>query len=380
MPARPQAKIQDEPDEIPAQSLHTTPPARTKGGVGTLLSWLGMFSAFVGVVLCAAPKVSWKLGQISEGFKYLGIEGGTLVMGGLVLFALGMLRRAQIADREEEADDRLLVEQVAADLLQVRDSLEEVNGGTSQLAKEMRALQGQVAEVAQVQAAQPQQQPQQSGVGEEAIFRLAASLDQLGARMEQRLKSQYGAMQDSLEELNGVVLAVRKNMQEMLEAAASEQHAWAQQQAPAPAHPEQAAYMEAEPAPMIHMQDAPPVEGTPLGLLDSLDDPMTEPRPVTPPPQQLARTGFQPMAQAGTASLAQTGIAPLARTGMTPRAAVPAPRPQAAREEDSWAELVQLDPPAEHQAETQQKLDQLNSLLADDRLRAALDKMRKSNG
>jgi hypothetical protein len=65
---------------------------------------------------------------------------------------------------------------------------------------------------------------------------------------------------------------------------------------------------------------------------------------------------------------------------MTPRAAVPAPRPVAPREEDSWAELVQLDPPVEHQAETQQKLDQLNSLLADDRLRAALDKMRKSNG
>jgi hypothetical protein len=167
----------------------------------------------------------------------------------------------------------------------------------------MRALQSQVAEVAQAQAAQPQQ-PQQSGVGEEAIFRLAASLDQLGARMEQRLKSQYGAMQDSLEELNGVVLAVRKNMQEMLDAAAAEQHAWAQQQPDAAASLEPTAYVHPDSEPMP-VQDAPPVEGTPLGLLDSLDDPMSEPRPATPP-QTLARTAFAPMSQPGIAPMSQT--------------------------------------------------------------------------
>src|SRR6185503_1353087 len=48
---------------------------------------------------------------------------------------------------------------------------------------------------------------------DEAIFRLAASLDQVGMKIEQRLKTQYTALQDHLEDVGAAILSARNHMQ-----------------------------------------------------------------------------------------------------------------------------------------------------------------------
>jgi hypothetical protein len=210
----------EEPMEAlrPASKLPT--PVRPPSSFdATFLQLLGLGLLGLGVALSLGPKMSWKLNQVADGFKYLGVQGGALAVGGILLVGMGLLRRGQIALRtptEEQAEDRLLIEQLSKDSLRVGDDLARLESGltqiTTELARSRRTMEERLNACTQeIIGAIPL--PKAGPSADDAIFRLAASLDQVGARIEQRLKTQYNALQDHLEDVGAAILSARNQMQ-----------------------------------------------------------------------------------------------------------------------------------------------------------------------
>ncbi|HUR28407.1 MAG TPA: hypothetical protein VM509_09485 [Planctomycetota bacterium] len=198
-------------------------PVRTPSGFdATLLMLMGAGCVCGGLLLSLGPRLSWKLSQIATGFKHLGVEGGVLVMGGLVLCGLGLLRRGQHAARVptvEQAEDRALIEQLTKDSLRLAEELSRVESGLAHVEAELtssrRTLEDQLSRGTQATQAvlAVVTAPREENTSEDAIFRLAASLDQVGMRIEQRLKTQYTALQDHLEDVGAAILSARNQVQ-----------------------------------------------------------------------------------------------------------------------------------------------------------------------
>ncbi|HTF90697.1 MAG TPA: hypothetical protein VK843_19920 [Planctomycetota bacterium] len=183
------------------------------------LMLLGIGCVAGGLALSLGPKVSWKVAQIATGFKHLGVEGGVLAMGGLILVAIGMLRRGQIALRTpspEQAEDRAMIEQLTKDSIRHSEELAHMESGLAHVEAEVTASRRVLEERMQANSQailSAVTAPKDSGSSEEAIFRLAASLDQVGMRIEQRLKTQYTALQDHLEDVGAAILSARNQVQ-----------------------------------------------------------------------------------------------------------------------------------------------------------------------
>lgn len=324
-----------------------TIPGRT-AGTGWMV--LGGAVALVGVVLGVQKLLPGQVGELAASARDYGLEAGALAVGGLVLVAVGSAARALTRRAAQPNDDALLLEQVANDLLIVKDALEQSTESTQRVADEVRMLQSSVGSLAESQNAVQQhllaQQQQQAppASNDDAIFRLAASLDQLGARVEQRMKAQYGEMQASLDELNAVVASVRRNVDELFDGVHDATKITAAAHAPTrstppPVNAPRAPIVVTEP-PRAALPVEPAPRGVPLGLLDQLDDPMAPmPAPMHAPQMQLAHA--EPV-HADASAHAPLAAQPLAHD------------------------------------DTDDKLAELRSLLTDERLRAALEQMRRT--
>lgn len=206
-------------EALAPQAKLPTPVRSASGFDAIFLQLAGVALLGGGLALCLGPKLSWKLTQIADGFKYLGVQGGVLAIGGLTLVGLGLLRRGQIAlgtPTAEQAEDRLLIEQLTKDSLRFADDLTRLESSLAhveaELVRSRRTLEERIAAGTRevINAIPP---PHEAPSSEDAIFRLAASLDQVGARIEQRLKTQYTALQDHLEDVAAAILSARNQMQ-----------------------------------------------------------------------------------------------------------------------------------------------------------------------
>ncbi len=170
---------------LPEESFAPQPP-RKMGFDSLLLFTTGFLLAAGGLALAAAPEYSWQVVKIGRLLAGMGIESGTLIVGGFVMFALGFVHRAVVfhgtqpspEESDEQAEFRLVTEQLATDLAQVRHSVMQVSEELVGMSESQSTfLQEQRAE-----AFQEEKSPQH-----DAVFRLAASLDQLNARVDERL-------------------------------------------------------------------------------------------------------------------------------------------------------------------------------------------------
>lgn len=341
-------------------------------GTGWML--VGGALALVGAVLGAQQFLPAPVGDVLGAAREYGFEAGVLFVGGLCVAAVGSAARALGQRAAQPNDDALLLEQIANDLLITKDGLEQAKQSTDGVQNDLGLLQAHVQSLGELLQALPQQvaaqQPQavpQGNPSEDAIFRLAASLDQLGARMEQRMKAQYGQMQASLDEMNGVVASVRRNVDELFQGVSGAQPVVRDVATPTYAETPAAQAVPMAPAAALPAHDA-PTNSVPLGLLDQLDDPRID----APTPRVAELQTANAHGQAG-APLGQTGIrptplsatgirpVPLTATGIRPVPTAP-PQPANSVEDDS-----------------DQKLAALRSLLSDERLRETLDQMRRTS-
>jgi hypothetical protein len=325
----------DDQDESPARPSPAPSSTHGSGSDVVTLVACAVSCVVIGLLLAAGPKLSWKMTQISEGFAYLGVHGGALMMGGLVLGGLALVRRAQNATSAalaERADDRRVLDQIAleqgqlrtviVELQEAQDSVRDrINHVRNELEHSLQSLgHGLRAELPRL--VPPPAAPTGDGNQHEAIFLLATTLDKVGEKIEQRLKTQYDALQEHLEDVGAAIVSARHSMEELL----------SQATANAAAAP----------------YDDP---GTPLGLLDTIDDEHVEPSEHSIVDQVSAALPSEPDVPMGGAHDSHW----LERT---------APEP----------EQVQA---LQQELDTQTKLMQLSSLLSDERLRQALQNMQQ---
>jgi hypothetical protein len=331
-------------------------PRESKGGnfESNVLILFGLLCIVGGAALSILPRFSWKAEQVLSGFDHLGIHGGAVAIGGMVLVGLGLVRR-QLGNQggPGASYDDLLFEQVAADIVLTRGGLERLQDLTSDMQSELSNLSREVSRL----ASQPAPQPVVTGGNEDALFGLAASLDKLGARLEQRLKAQHDALQTNLEQMSESLMNTRSELEASYASQLASAQALAQapaqapEQAPAPA-PAEVAY--SQPQEVRATVEDPVAEASSLGLLDSLDDFGTP--PALPQRAPESATTLDPDALDELRVHIEKDLGHGTPRGRT------------------WEEeLEMIETP-----DPQSKLEQLHALLADEEVRAALEGFRRS--
>lgn len=210
-----------------------------------LFSAGGLLAVLAGAFLAYGPRFLPAQAQLIEHASTRGITAGlcwgiAVVMFSLSLFARALGRNVEALSQTEDTRD--LIDPILTDLAQTRTSMQELRVEFVYLKEHIsnmgRDLPTQIASTTE-------------STTRDAMYRLAASLDQVGARLEQRIRSQHGTLEGTLQE-------VQQSLQATCEQVAQLQQCFAQPaQAPAGGWD-----MPAEP-------QAPPIS---LGVLDHLAD------------------------------------------------------------------------------------------------------------
>ena len=161
------------------------------------------FALFAGgIALVVAPEYSERARSMAEAIdRFSGIQSGVLLLGGLVFFSLGVLGRGIIKTTstvrlgsspqrgEDGVDVSLVVEQLAGDMVQLRTAVDQLSSHAAKTAEVLqRLLDGQDSRDG------GGQQPHDN----DPLFRLAASLDHMNARIDERFKALTARLDESL--------------------------------------------------------------------------------------------------------------------------------------------------------------------------------------
>jgi hypothetical protein len=243
------------------RARRATPARPTKSLQATMLLLSGLATTILGLALSILPIFSWQAHQIMNGLDVLGVHGGALAVGGMMLIGLGMIR-GQVQANASLADsgvDSEIVEEMAADVVQMRNAVDHMQMVVSGMQGELKTVRDEIVAAMPQPVAPVVNEVPAGGGNEDAIFRLAASLDKVGAKIEERLKAQFTELQgriDSVESsvrVSAATVATATPVQPVAEAPVAAAPAVApvaeQVQPEAPAAPERS-----------------------LGVLDSLDD------------------------------------------------------------------------------------------------------------
>lgn len=178
-------------DELPSE---TRIPPYGPSGAGSqgsstsagLLLFGGVCLVLLGLALALAPefvpeakRIAGKLAGRGLSFEVVGALGATLFGLGLVLKSLARIGGRVDGLRDEQVDLSLLLERVVGELADLRASTD-------------RSRASSASAEAQVGAAQSEK---------DALFRMAASLDQLSGRIEKRVQSDLASLGGELERI-----------------------------------------------------------------------------------------------------------------------------------------------------------------------------------
>jgi len=316
-----------------------TAPAQ-RSNAGSMLIALGVLGIAIGAAIGLAPTFVPEYSWYAKALGQRGLSGGAVCLSSMLLFGMGVVARARAAQasapESRGADASLLLEQVATDLAQLKGAVESQR-------RELGELRAQSNKGGAKQAASSGA-PALSAEQLHALFRMAASMDQLGAKVDLGFKAQAAAFEERITALGGTrspsahaSSAHHVAPSQVAQHPASQAHASLRSENThaAPAQREPAAPLS---APRTQQAPRPQAQQQGLGLLDQIDDQGT---------------------YAGAAPTAQT-FAPV------PPAPIPAQMPVALAVEPQVAEA-----PAR---------DSLDMLLSDERVRSALDMQRNQGG
>lgn len=187
----------------------STSSGSNSNGQGKFLIALGALGLVAGAGLAAAPSISWSAGQLLANLGTHWTLAAAVGVGSLGVLSLGLVRRslAQAASNQP-ADPSLLLEQLATDMMGLREQLSSLSNAGHDSVQALQSLQGEIGELRQSQSA--------NAVSNEALFQLAASLDKLGQRIDQRLRLHHSTLQDTIDELAATVDHSRRAIEERL--------------------------------------------------------------------------------------------------------------------------------------------------------------------
>ncbi len=186
------------------------------------------FALVVGSIgLAFAPHYSWQVTKIARVASEMGLQNGALLVGGLVLFGLGIVARvagsaAPVADHRAEyealqSEVSIFNEQLTTKLAQLRTALMQVHDVVGSISAQQQA---------QMQNENEQNSPRDNS--QDAIFRLAASLDKLHAHFDERVHAVDLQMRSGFEALLNASHDVRRHLGQGPSTAPTESGATAQ--------------------------------------------------------------------------------------------------------------------------------------------------------
>jgi uncharacterized phage infection (PIP) family protein YhgE len=148
--------------------------------------------ALFGVLLAVAAQIPSSALAPLRGFQ---VHSVTLIVGGLVVFTIGLVRELLFGVRhslESVVKETARLEQVSVRGLELRVAFDQFGGDQAALKRDVLDLQAQLKSLMEL-AADPEQTV--------ANFRLAASVDQLGMRLDTYIKEQFRQTQQRLVEV-----------------------------------------------------------------------------------------------------------------------------------------------------------------------------------
>lgn len=217
-----ETKTPDEPG-TPSESRGTTrEETRTTAGSSTSTrgSLAGLALSAIGVLLLVGQQVSPPIAEILQRVLDPRVLGGVLVVGGLILYTLGVLRRT-LRDIQVSVDDVAVesarLERIATDSRAVLDALHTVRLENTTLKEDVSKLQVKIKKLTEIVS-----NPDYAG----SIFRLAASVDLLGKHVEVYMKEQFSALHQRL----SAVAQQAEHAEQQLKSAFAQVHALTKEQ------------------------------------------------------------------------------------------------------------------------------------------------------
>lgn len=149
----------------------------------------GLGLAGVGGLLVVLPHISTQIAELLANHSDVRAQSGMLIVAGLGLFIFGLVRstlRDIRSSVEAVSSETAHLKEIAAEGHVVRNTLETLSGENTALTQEVVLLQAELKTLVGIVL-----NPDYTG----SIFRLAASVDQLGKHVDTSLKGQFGQLQ-----------------------------------------------------------------------------------------------------------------------------------------------------------------------------------------
>jgi hypothetical protein len=196
------------PDEVVSGEEFAAAPPESRGRFSEfLLLGTGLIQFLTGAALIVVPSAFPQYAWIVQGLARRGVTGLPLYVGGVVLTGLWLSTRTNRARAEAARDGAVAA---AASIEKLGDEVGHLGDGLQGLRIEFvylkDALQTQL-EKTQAPASTSSDSPN------DAVFRLAASLDQLGARLEERFNANHRELGQSLQAVSKEVAALSKEVE-----------------------------------------------------------------------------------------------------------------------------------------------------------------------
>ncbi len=197
-----------------------TPPleGRRIGGAigGVLVAVLGLAAVLAGVAISIGPDYVAELEPWVARSIDLGLRADVLAMGGIVLLAVAWAARTARENARTLLEPGLAVsylDDLTADMSLLQNMAHELLGNTVEQGVQVSTLRKELLE-----------HRQEMGVAnpKDALFRLAASLDQLGARIDSRIGEATAAVCESTESVTGAIESARNSVLDSVEHSARE--------------------------------------------------------------------------------------------------------------------------------------------------------------
>lgn len=164
-----------------------------------------------GVAVTIGPRYLPELAEWARMVARVDVSGPMQCLVGAVLFGLAIVARCiriHTASLLEPSQAEYTLEEVVADLAEFKNQVHDLQNDNIECLECIGSVKREIAE---------HREEFRSNQSKDALFRLAASLDQLGARVDQRIGEATSVLQEGSYEVSSLVEASREYLQETLE-------------------------------------------------------------------------------------------------------------------------------------------------------------------
>lgn len=351
----------DPEEEVDEEEAGVSPSGAAYSALLVVAGCLALgVGAFLASSLVIAPELAW----IADSLQRMGITSGAVLAGGVSLLGLSLVCKA-IARAHRSLSGSMRSEN---GLSAVTDSQADLRDGLDKVQFELRVLHESTRQLLEI--AHEQTLKRSSNHPDDAVLQLAASLDQLGARLEDRLETQHTGINERLGSLDGSLEETRRRLTSFVED--SRRNGQAKNESPsAPAAGDKRRRPTERPSRRPRHEPSEPEGDDDLHVLVTLEERDEEVHKA----QRNAATSLGLLDELGDFSDLGGPPKDFSDLGGSPKEA-PSPFSVESRG-PSPDPLLQAQETREKPEPSDAKLEQLKSLLADQGLRKALEDLRR---